>query len=117
MRTFTLQFIELFSQETYFIINTKGDNTMNIIKQLVQKSETLFKELQNERDQIKLQAHLLAMDTKEEWNELEQKYEQFKTKTSTLAEVTEDSAGEVAEAIKLVGEELREGYKPIRNSL
>lgn len=90
---------------------------MNIIKQLVQKSETLFKELQNERDQIKLQAHLLAMDTKEEWNELEQKYEQLKTKTSTLAEVTEDSAVEVAEAIKLVGEELREGYKRIRNSL
>ena len=90
---------------------------MNIIKQLVQKSETLFKELQNERDQIKLQAHLLTMDTKEEWNELEQKYEQFKTKTSTLAEVPEDSAGEVAEAIKLVGEELREGYKRIRNSL
>ena len=57
------------------------------------------------------------MDAKEEWNDLEKKYEKFKTKASTIADVTTDSAGDVAEAIKLVGEELREGYKRIRDSM
>ena len=90
---------------------------MSITEQVIDKSEKMFKELQTERGNIKVQLHLLNMDAKEEWNELEIKYEKFKTKASTIADVTADSAGEVAEAIKLVGEELREGYKRIRDSI
>ena len=90
---------------------------MSATEQIIEKSEKLFKELQTERGNIKVQLHLLNMDAKEEWNELEKKYEKFKTKASTITDVTADSAGEVAEAIKLVGEELREGYKRIRDSM
>ena len=90
---------------------------MNTIEQVTKKYETLSREFKAERDHIKVQLHLLNMDAKEEWNELEKKYEQFKTKASTVAEVTEDSAGDVAEALKLVAEELREGYKRIKKSL
>ena len=90
---------------------------MSIIEQTIKKSESILKELETEREHLKVQAHLLNMDTKEEWNELEEKYEQFKTKASKVADATEDSAGEVVEAIKLVGEELREGYKRIKNSM
>ena len=90
---------------------------MSITEQVIEKSEKIFKELQTERGNIEVKLHLLNMDAKEEWNELEKKYEKFKTKASTIADVTADSAGEVAEAIKLVGEELREGYKRIRNSM
>ena len=90
---------------------------MSITEQIIEKSEKLFKELQTERGNINVQLHLLNMDAKEEWNELEKKYEKFKTKASTITDVTADSAGEVAEAIKLVGEELREGYKRIRDSM
>lgn len=90
---------------------------MSIVEQLVKKTEVIVKELKVDRDQIKVQLQLLSMDAKEEWDELEKKYEQFKTKASTVTEVAEDSAGEVAEAIKLVGEELREGYKRIKKSL
>ncbi len=90
---------------------------MSATEQIIERSEKIFKELQTERGNIEVQLHLLNMDAKEEWNELEKKYEKFKTKASTVAEVTADSAGEVAEAIKLVGEELREGYKRIRDSM
>jgi len=90
---------------------------MSVTEQIIEKSEKLFKELQTERGNINVQLHLLNMDAKEEWNELEKKYEKFKTKASTITDVTADSAGEVAEAIKLVGEELREGYKRIRDSM
>ena len=57
------------------------------------------------------------MDAKEEWSELEKRFEEFKTKASAVAEVTEESAGDVGEALKLVAEELREGYKKIRSSM
>jgi len=90
---------------------------MSMTEQFIEKSEKIFKELKTERGNIQVKLHLLNMDAKEEWNELEKKYEKFKTKASTVADVAEDSAGEVAEALKLVGEELREGYKRIRDSM
>lgn len=90
---------------------------MSMTEQFIEKSEKIFKELKTERGNIQVKLHLLNMDAKEEWNELEKKYEKFKAKASTVADVAEDSAGEVAEALKLVGEELREGYKRIRNSM
>ena len=87
------------------------------IEQMIERSEKVFKELKMERGELKVQLHLLNMDAKEEWEELEKKYEKFKTKASIVADATEDSAGEVVEALKLVGEELRKGYKRIRNSM
>jgi len=90
---------------------------MSIVEQVIKRTETLVEELQIDRDKIKLQLHLLNMEAKEEWNELEKKYEHFKTKASKVTEVAEDSAGDVGEALKLVGEELREGYKRIKKSL
>ena len=90
---------------------------MNITEQINEKYEKLSKELKTERDEIKVKLHLLSMETKEEWDELEKKYEQFKAKASTVTEVAEDSAGDIAEALKLVGEELGEAYKRIKKSL
>ena len=90
---------------------------MSINEQIIKKYEEIAKELHTERDNIKVQLHLLNMDAKEQWNKLEKKHEQFKTKASTIKDVTEDSAGEVAEALKLVTEELREGYKRIKNAM
>ncbi|RKZ63887.1 MAG: hypothetical protein DRQ44_09695 [Gammaproteobacteria bacterium] len=90
---------------------------MSVTEQIIERSEKLLKELQTERGSIQVQLHLLNMDAKDEWNELEKKYQKFKIKASAVAEVTADSAGEVGEAIKLVGEELQEGYKRIRDSI
>jgi hypothetical protein len=90
---------------------------MSINQQISKKFEQLSKELQTDRDEIKLQLHLLNMDAKKEWNELEKKYEQFKAKASTVSGVAEDSAGNVTEALKLVAEELRNGYKHIKKLL
>jgi restriction endonuclease S subunit len=87
------------------------------IEQITERLEKVLKELKTERDNLKVQLHLLNMDAKEEWNELENKYENFKAKASIVAEATEDSTGEVVEALKLVGEELHEGYKRIKRSM
>ena len=87
------------------------------IEQITERFEKTLKELKTERDDLKVQLHLLNMDAKEEWNELENKYENFKAKASIVAEATEDSTGEIVEALKLVGEELHEGYKRIKRSM
>ena len=90
---------------------------MSVTEKIIDKSEKLFKELDTERGKLELQLHLLSMDAKQEWSELEKRFEEFKTKASAVTEVTEESAGDVGEALKLVAEELREGYKKIRSSM
>ncbi|MBT8120747.1 MAG: hypothetical protein KJN89_13620 [Gammaproteobacteria bacterium] len=90
---------------------------MSITDKMIDKSEKLFKELDTERGNLEVQLHLLGMDAKQEWQELEKRFEEFKTKASAVAEVTEESAGDVGEALKLVAEELRAGYKKIRKSM
>jgi hypothetical protein len=87
------------------------------IEQMKDRSEKMLKELKMERDDLKVQLHLLSMDAKEEWNELENKYEKFKVKAAEVTDVAGDSAGDVVEALKLVGDELREGYDRIRRSM
>ncbi len=54
------------------------------IEQMIERSEKVFKELKMERGELKVQLHLLNMDAKEEWEELEKKYEKFKTKASIV---------------------------------
>lgn len=90
---------------------------MDITDKIIETSEKLFKELDTERGKLELQLHLLSMDSREDWDGLEQKFAEFKTKASVIAEVTEESASDVGEALKLVAEEIREGYRKIRNSM
>jgi uncharacterized protein with HEPN domain len=90
---------------------------MGIKEQITERSEKIFKELEEERGRLQVQLHLFSMDAKEDWDELEKKFEKYKAKASVVAEVAEDSAGEVGEALKLVAEELREGYKKIKDSI
>jgi hypothetical protein len=50
---------------------------MGIKEQITERSEKIFKELEEERGKLQVQLHLLSMDAKEEWNELEKKFEKF----------------------------------------
>jgi len=90
---------------------------MSLIEQVSKKYEEISAELKTERSHLKVKMHLFNMDAKDEWEALEKKYEKFKSKASSIAGVTEDSAAEIVEAIKLVGEEIRAGYKRIKKTL
>jgi len=90
---------------------------MSIIEKIKKESKNLYEEVKTERDDINVKLHLLSMDARDEWSGLEKKFERFRNKTSQVADVAEDSVEEVAEAIKLVGEELHKSYKRIRDAM
>lgn len=66
------------------------------------------------RDELRLQAHLLEAEAKEEWHELEHKWEQI---TKNLGPAAQKSAEDIGAASDLLLDELEKGYKRIRHVL
>ena len=70
--------------------------------------------LERMRDEIKLKIHLAAADARDEWEELEKKLSHLRGKANIIGRVAEDAAGDVGEAVELLGKELKKGYERLR---
>lgn len=79
--------------------------------------DKLLNELQQNRDELKLQAHLFKADTKDEWDALEKKWHHFKGSARHLGYEAKASSKDVLAATQLLGEELKASYKRIFKSL
>ncbi|MEQ9408907.1 MAG: hypothetical protein RIK87_14315 [Fuerstiella sp.] len=77
----------------------------------------LLSSLKQDRDELRLRLHLGKEEVKQEFQDLEKRL----TELNDRFQPTRDAAGETAEQIweslKLVGEEIRDGYQRIRKSL
>lgn len=74
-------------------------------------------QLQKLRDELKLQAHLFSMEVKDEWHELEQKWDKVNQELQPLEQATSTSLNEISAAAKLLMEEIKNGYERIKSSL
>jgi len=83
---------------------------MNDIKVRI---EEMLKELKQERDELHVKLHLAKMETSEEWQKLETKLANFESKARELGGATADASRDMGAAAKLLGEEIRDGFKKI----
>jgi vacuolar-type H+-ATPase subunit D/Vma8 len=72
--------------------------------------DELVADLKQKRDELRLKIHLASKEAQEEWQELEEKMQEF----SSRAEFGKTSEGH---ALGKVGEELKLGYQRIRNAI
>ncbi len=81
--------------------------------------DDLIDELKQKRDELRLQIHLGSKEVKEEWEELEEKLDEFSVKAKQFAnEAKLKETGEgLGDALGKLGEELKLGYKRIRDAL
>ena len=79
--------------------------------------EKMLSGLKTMRDELKVQIHLAKAEAKDEWEELEEKWQEFKAQGKTVTEAVDESAKDVASALELVGEELKAGYNRIKKLL
>ncbi len=81
------------------------------------RTKDLVEKLQQERDELKLKMHLAKADAREEWDKLEERWNGAKSK---LSEATEDAA-EITDPVKEAGrallEEIRLGYRRLKERL
>ena len=74
------------------------------------KVDVWMERLRRERDQLKLKMHLAEADAKQEWSELETKFERLKARAEHTGDETEG-------ALEDIGREIEKGYERIKRSL
>ena len=83
---------------------------MEDIKKMIEEKKAQIEQL---RDEIKLQAHLGKEDAKDELEKLEKEYESFLVKIKPFTDEVEQTLGSTGEALGLAADELKAGYERI----
>ena len=75
-------------------------------------AEKLLAGLKQKRDELAVQIKLGSMEAKQEWEELEAKFNEFSSKAQL-----EESAEGVKQALTSLGDELKKGYERLTKAL
>jgi cytochrome c556 len=81
--------------------------------------DDILAELKQKRDELRVQMHLASKEIKEEWDELEEKMQDFSGKAKQFADdakLQETGAG-LGDALKKLGHEIKLGYDRVRDAL
>ena len=81
--------------------------------------QELLDELKQKRDELRLQMHLASREAKDEWEELEEKMEDFSGKAKRFvddAKLKETGEG-LGDALGKVGHEIKLGYERLKKAM
>ena len=90
---------------------------MAFLDEIKEEYRELAKDLQTQRDEIKVRAHLLGMEAAEEWKAVEKKYEQLRGKLERASEAAGASSEGVRTAIDLLAKEIKSTFIRIKKSM
>ena len=77
---------------------------------------TLFQDLAQVRDELRLQAHLGKTEMRDELEALEPKWHELRMKLEKAEDATIETGEYVGAAVRLLMDELRDGYERIRHA-
>jgi len=80
---------------------------------LQEELKTLPEKIRQYRDEARVQLHLARQDVKDEFDNLEQEWDRFKGKFDHAL----DDATEALLTVQIIGEDLKKGYKNIRDKI
>ena len=81
--------------------------------------DELLQDLKQKRDELRVQMHLASKEAQEEWEELEEKMDDFSSKArqfSRDAKLKETGEG-LVEAVSKLGHELKLGYERLKKAV
>ena len=85
----------------------------NLRKAVDEELETL----RRVRDELRVQVHLGKAEAREQWEKLEQRFEEAEARVKRLAREADEPAQELGRAVRLLMQELRDGYRRVRDAL
>lgn len=75
--------------------------------------DDMVNDIKRERDELQVKLHLAKLEVGDEWRKLNEKLNKLEAKAKELGKVTAESSHDIAAAAKLLGEEIRDGFKEI----
>lgn len=79
--------------------------------------EKEFDDVRRMRDELNVRIHLAKAEAKDRWNELEHEFHKLEAKGRQIAHASEEPLRDVRDAARLLIDEIREGYRRIREAL
>lgn len=73
--------------------------------------------LQQLRDELAVQTHLMKAEARDSWGDLEKRWEQLQAQMATLQQSGAESATEIHAATQLLADSIRNGYQHLRDSM
>ncbi len=77
----------------------------------------MIDDLKQERDELNLQIHLGKQEAKTEWQAMGKKLDDLNQRFEPLKGAVGETSEDVWDALRLVGDEIKDGYKRIRKSI
>ena len=74
------------------------------------------KNLEQLRDELKLKAHLLRAELKDQWHDLEKKWEELGAQMQPVRDAAGESAKDVGSAVETLVAALKKGYQRIKDA-
>jgi len=79
--------------------------------------DELMEELKQGRDELKLQIHLAKAEAADLWHETEEKWRRLRSQLDNIENGAGDTSKDVGAAAILAAEEIKRGYKRLRQYL
>ena len=76
--------------------------------------QKILDKLAQQRDELIVQAQLAKLEAMDEWQNMENKLSQLRSKTGPLKDTTKESAKDIQAAAKQLADEISRGYDRIR---
>ena len=77
----------------------------------------LISTLKQQRDELRVKIHLGSQEVRDQWDKLDDRFVRLKADYEPLTDAVGETAEDVWESMKLVGEEISDGFNRIRKSL
>lgn len=82
-----------------------------------QELKELLAKLRQERDELRVKAHLMRAEMRDEWRDVEDRFEKFRSKADHVLDTAGDAGGDMAKSAKELGHEIAEGFRRIRRTM
>jgi hypothetical protein len=79
--------------------------------------QELISSLKQQRDELAVRMHLAGAEAKQEWSRLDDKVNRLSHRFDPLKHSVGETADDLWESLKLLGEELQHGFQRVRKSL
>jgi len=96
---------------------TPSNQKEKLVSQEKARLEGLISKLKQERDELRVQIHLAKAEAKDEWEELEKKWDILENKLAALKRETKDVSKDIGSALGVLSEEIATAYRRIRKKL